>query len=126
MVDNPRDLSMLSVEELQQEYVRYVYLLENRDHVGRQNRISRGQSRVLEELKARSDGTLRLLLPLRAHADPVVQLSAAILCKSLDPDGYQERMQTLVKRGGAIAKRAQESLNRNERFKAHPPGPPAP
>jgi uncharacterized protein YwqG len=98
-------------------------LLESGDHVGRHNRISRGQWRVLEELKSRSDGTLRLLLPLRAHADPVVQLSVSILCKSLDPDGYRERMEALVKRGGAIGKRAQESLNWDEWCEAHPSSP---
>ncbi|HLJ20596.1 MAG TPA: DUF1963 domain-containing protein [Stellaceae bacterium] len=119
----PRDLSALSIEELQQEYVRYVRLLEDREHVGRQNRLGRGQLRVLDELKSRADGTLRLLLPMRAHADPVVQLSASSLCKSLDPDGYRKKMEALVTFGGVIAKRAQESLKWDEWVKAHPSSP---
>ena len=124
MVACPRDLSALSVEELQQEYVRYVRLLQDREHVGRQNRLGRGQVRVLDELKSRADGTLRLLLPMRAHADPVVQLSASIICKSLDPDGYRKKMEALVTFGGVIAKRAQESLKWDEWVKAHPSSPP--
>jgi uncharacterized protein YwqG len=126
MARNSGTLIALSVNELLQEYVRSVRLLENRGHIGRQNRISRGQQRVLNELKSRADDTLRLLLPLRAHEDPVVQLSASILCKSLDPDSYREKMETLIKRGGAIAQRARESLRWDEWFKAHPFSPPKP
>ncbi len=118
------NLSGWTVDQLRQEYVRHVRLLESTQHVGRKNRISRKQNRVLEGLKSRADGTLRLLLPLRGHADPVVQLSASILCKSLDPDGYRAVMRTLVKRGGAIGKRAQQSLSWDEWLEAHPSAPP--
>jgi uncharacterized protein YwqG len=126
MAANARDLSALSIDELLQEYVRYVHLLEKREHVGRHNRIFSGQQRVLDELKSRADGTLRLLLPLRAHQDPAVQLSASIFCKSLDPDGYREKMETLLKLGGAIANGARDSLHWDEWFKTHPFSPPKP
>jgi uncharacterized protein YwqG len=123
MADNTSELSVLNVEELLDEYVRHTQLLTATQHWGREKRISKQQQRIVEALKSRTDGTTRLLLPLREHPDPFVQHAATILCKSLDPDGYSRIMQTLAKDRGPIGKRAKDSLALDEWYKEHPPTP---
>jgi uncharacterized protein YwqG len=126
MAANSRDLSALSVDALLQEYVRYVHLVGSADHVGRHNRLAEQYQRILAELKARADGTLRALLPLRAHPDPAVQLSSTILCKDLDRETYEEVVHRFAKAGGPLAEKARDSLFWDEWFKTHPFSPPAP
>ena len=126
MAGDPRDLATLSADELVHEYERHVSLLEGTKHWGREKRYTRQKQRVLDELKSRSGGSLRALLPLRAHHDPVVRLDAAVLCKPFDPDGYHETMRGLIAEGGDIAQRARDSIVREEWYEKHPPSPPAP
>ena len=126
MTDHPRALRALSVDELVQEYVRYVHQLAGTAHWGREKRYTRQKERVLDELKSRSGRSLRALLPLRAHSDPAVRLDAAVLCKPLDPGGYRETMRLLIAEGGDMARRARDSLAREEWYERRPPGPPAP
>ena len=116
-------LLALSTEELLRKYIDYVQLFERTEHWGRQKRISIQQERVVEALKSRADGTPRLLLPLREHPDPVVQLSATILSKSLDLDGYREIIEALAKDDGPIGKRARGTLADDEWREKHPRTP---
>ena len=126
MSTNSPDLSTLSVDELLRNYARYVHLIESTRHVGRRNRLFSQQERTLSELKARADGTLRLLLPLRSHPDPAVQLSSTILCKALDPEIYREVVQRFAQGPGPLRERAQDSLFWDEWFQKHPFTPPDP
>ena len=126
MSADPIDLAMASTEDLLGTYAHYVKLLESTEHWGRQKRFTRQRDRVVEELKARTNGTPRLLLPLREHPDPIVQLSAAILCRSLDPDGYREIVQALAQSGGPIGQQARDTLATDEWYEKHPPRPPGP
>jgi uncharacterized protein YwqG len=126
MTSDTHDLAADSAEELLRKYVEYVQLLAATEHWGREKRYSLQKQRVLDALKSRSDGSLRPLLPLRAHPDPVVQLDAAVMCKPLDADGYHKTMEALIARGGKIAERAQDSLAREAWYEKHPPSPPGP
>ncbi|HKX09997.1 MAG TPA: DUF1963 domain-containing protein [Stellaceae bacterium] len=100
----------MSTDDLLEKFVHYLKLFEGTEHWGRQKRFTVQKDRVLEALKSRADGTPRLLLPLRKHEDPVVRLSATILCKSLDPSGCREIMETLAKDEGPIGQRASYTL----------------
>jgi len=108
MAGTPRDLSALSVDELLHEYVRYVELVGATRHNGRQKRLSIQKWRIVEMLKSRADGSLRLLLPLCDHPDPLVQLSVTILSQSQDPDSDRKMREALYKRRDEIAEQARD------------------
>ena len=110
MTGDPRDLATLSVDALLNEYVRLVKHSEATEHIGHKNRLAKQEQRILSALKSRADGTLRLLLPLRTHPDPAVQLSSTILCKSLDPGTYREVVQRFAKGWGPLREQARNSL----------------
>jgi hypothetical protein len=120
MVTDVNALFALSTEELLQKYVDYVQRFEATEHWGREKRLARQRERVVEALKSRADGTARLLLPLRGHLDPVVQVSATILCNSLDPGGCREIMQMLTKKDGPIGQRAKDILENDDWREIHP------
>ena len=126
MADSARDVSALSVDELLHQFVHYVQLSATTDHIGRKNRLAEQKERILEALKARSEGTLRPLLGLRAHPDPAVQLAATILCKSLDPDTYEKVVKRFASGWGPLREKARNSLFLDEWFKEHPWSPPKP
>src|SRR5690348_4719011 len=110
MSTSMNSLLNLSSQDLLQKYVDSVQSLAATEHWGREKRFTRQRERVVEALKSRAGDTPRLLLPLRGHYDPAVQLAATILCKSLDPDGYREIVETLAKNDGRIGQRARDTL----------------
>ncbi|HKX09996.1 MAG TPA: DUF1963 domain-containing protein [Stellaceae bacterium] len=124
MTDDARGVRALSVDELLERFVENVQLSAATSHIGRKNRIAKQERRILEALKARSEGTLRPLLGLRSHPDPAVQLCAAILCKSPDRDTYEQIVHRLANGRGPLREQARNSLFLDEWFKKHPFTPP--
>ena len=120
MSTGPIDLGMASTEDLLEKYVHYVQLLEGTKHWGREKRFTIQKERVLEALKSRAAGTPRLLLPLREHPDPLVRLSVISLCKSLDPAGYRDIMESFAKDVGPIGERARAVFANDEWHEKHP------
>jgi uncharacterized protein YwqG len=107
------DLSALSEGELLELWMQTEKEWPNVEHGGRKRRLARRCIRIIDRLKARTDGTTRFLQPLLSHADPSLRLVAALWYKSLDHGAYRAVLGQLAQRNDEIGREAQASLDRD-------------
>jgi uncharacterized protein YwqG len=105
-----RDISSLGNSELLDLWARTEKELPAVEHGGHQNRLARRSRKVIDLLKARTDGTTRFLQPLLSHPDLRLRLTAATLYKSVDHAAYRAATGELAQRQDAIGRAARESL----------------
>src|ERR1700756_3621205 len=79
------------------------------EHIGRQNRKATKCRRIIDALKARTDGSVRTLEPLLSHADLRLRLSAAIQYREVDHNRYLAIAQELAQRRDQIGEKARSS-----------------
>jgi uncharacterized protein YwqG len=79
--------------------------------------------RIIDALKARTDGSVRTLEPLLSHADLRLRLSAAIQYREVDHNRYLAIAQELAQRRDQIGEKARSSLQMDEWMRKHPPSP---
>ena len=104
------DFSPLSNDELLELWVRIEQEWPTVEHGGRKNRLARRGRRIIELLKARTDGTTRFLQPLLAHPDAKLRLMVATRYKSVDHTAYHALASELAQRKDAIGRDARASL----------------
>ena len=124
MVGVGRDLGAYGVPELLELFVASIREYESIDHTWRKNRLHAKRSRIVEAIKARSDGTLRVLLPLLNDPDPALRLTVAIYYKSVERDAALVVIKELAQRKDAVGREAQHSLEMEKFFEEHPFTPP--
>jgi hypothetical protein len=115
-VSESDDLSSLSNSELLELWVRTEKEWPNVEHGGRKRRLAKQCVRIIDILKARTDGTTRFLQPLLSHADPSVRLVTALWYKPVDHAAYRAVLAELAQHKDEIGCEAQELLDRD----AHP------
>ena len=110
------DLSSLSEAQLLQAYVENVQAWEVTEHVGAANRLMDRRMRIVDELKARSGGTLESMRVLLDHADPKVRHSAAIKFRTIDHAAFERTVRALAQRDDEIGRDAKSSLDLDAHF----------
>lgn len=105
-----RDILSLSDGELLELWAQTEKELPAVEHGGRRNRLGRRCRKIIELLKARTDGTTRFLQPLLSHPDLRLRLTAATLYKPVDHAAYRAVTGELARRGDAIGRDARGSL----------------
>lgn len=121
-----RDFATLDTPELIEALVQNIRTRHAVEHIGRKNRLMMRERRILDALKARTDGTLRVLLPLLDHRDLRVRLSMAIDCKPVDRAASLAVIKALAERRDEIGRDARQSLEWEEFLLKHPPTPAPP
>ncbi len=120
------DLATLDAPALLALWVKTQRERDSAEHIGRQNRMATKCRRIVDAIKARTDGTVRALEPLLSHADLRLRLSAAIQYREVDHNRYLAIAQELAQRRDQIGEEARSSLQMDEWIRKHPPSPLAP
>ncbi len=125
MTEKPIDLSSLGAEALIEAWVASLKGPKS-EHIGRHNRQVTRSFRILDLLKARTDGTLGALKPLLANADLHIRFAAAMQYRTVDRDAYLSVMRELAQRKDGIASEARSGLEEDERERERKPYVPSP
>lgn len=115
-----RPLAELGATELVDAFVENVRACETADHIGRHNRLFAKRARILDALKARTDGTLSALLPLLAHADRLIRYHAIFPCREVDGAAAAATLRELAAGRDKIAREARAALEWQERYGSEP------
>jgi uncharacterized protein YwqG len=107
------DISSLSDGQLLELWARTEKELPAVKHGGRQNRLARRCRKIIDLLKARTDGTAHFLKPLLSDPDLRLRLTAATLYKAVDHAAYLAVAGELAQRQDEIGRAARESLARD-------------
>jgi uncharacterized protein YwqG len=110
------DLSDRSDAQLVQAYVDNVQSWEMTEHVGAKNRLMDRRMEIVDELAARSGGTLQPLRRLLDHADPKVRHVAAIHFRTIDHAAFERTVRALAERQDHLGLQARQSLEIDAHF----------
>jgi len=119
ITSDKRAITECTVPELLELFVANLGEYEKIDHIGRKNRLVAGRMRIISAIKAKTDGTLRALLPLLSSPDPMLRLEAAIHCKELDRDAAVAVIKKLAERSDNVGREARHSMHLDEFLKEH-------
>lgn len=103
-------LETQSDSELVQAWIDNVREHDAIEHVGAANRHFGERMKIVDELMARSDGRLNLMLPLLEHSDLDVRYTAAFLFREADPTVFRKTLAGLSTMGGKVAADAARML----------------
>lgn len=126
MDDGDSNLSSLSNDGLVELWVRLEQEWPTVEHGGRKNRLVRRGRRIIELLKARTNGTTRFLQPLLTHPDAKLRLTAATWYKSVDHEAYRAVAEELAQRKDEIGRHARSSLEWDARSMQYSTSGPTP